>query len=102
MLASCAIHTSHEIANVLRPIVVPYPNLVLLRVTILLCPGNGAPLTELKGRSVDPVGGAERRGEHEPDLERRPAAVLKKRVQYIRGVGEEIRPQVFGDLRLRQ
>ena len=43
---------------------------------------------------VDPVARRERAGEHEPRLERRPAALLQVAVEDVRRVDEEVRPVV--------
>src|ERR1700737_1714265 len=63
-----------EIAG-LSPI--PGDQLVLLRILVLLRVGNGAAFSQLV-TTVDSIGGKERAGEDQPDLERRDSALLQK------------------------
>ena len=52
--------------------------------------------------AVDAVARAERGGEHQPHLKRRPAAALQVLVQDVRRVGEQVRPQYSRTVGLRQ
>ena len=47
---------------------------------------------------VDAVARRQRRREHEPRLERRPAAALEVLVEDVRRVGEEVRPEELGSV----
>ena len=70
-------------------------DLVLLGVQVLLRALADGDVLEVLEARVDPVARAERRGQHEPRLERRPAAVLEVGVQDVGRVGEEVRAEVL-------
>ena len=70
-------------------------DLVLLGVQVLLRARPDGDVLEVLVAGVDPVARAERRRQHEPRLERRPAAVLEVLVQDVGRVGEEVGPEVL-------
>ena len=66
------------------------PQLVFLRVEIFLASRSvGRGFEELHRRSVDPPGADRERGESQPDLEHRPAPLLERGVEDVRGVRPE-------------
>ena len=69
--------------------------LVLLGVQVLLGALAERDVLDVLEARVDPVARAERRGEHEPRLERRAAAVLEVGVQDVGRVGEEVGAEVL-------
>ena len=78
------------------------PDLVLLRVEVLLAARlHRDVLAELEA-AVDAVAGAERRREHQADLECRQSAMLQELVQDVRRIGEQVRAEVLVHVRLRQ
>ena len=68
--------------------------LVLLGVQVLLAARLDRRLLDPLVAGVDPVGRAQRRGEHQPRLERRAAAVLELLGEDVGGVGEEVGAEV--------
>ena len=85
-----------------RPVELPLLRLVLLRVEVLLAPLAHRHVLEVLVAGVDPVGRRQRRREHEPRLERRPAAALEVLVEDVRRVDEEVRPVVLRPSPMRQ
>ena len=75
-----------------RPVELALLDLVLLRVEVLLAPRRHRHVLEVLVAGVDPVRGRERRGQHEPRLERRRATLLEVLVEDVRRVDEEVRP----------
>src|SRR5580704_17985925 len=101
VLAAKAVEDRDVALDVART--VPIPNLVLVffRVEVLLAPGDRLVLAQLEA-VIDAVGRRQRAGQHQADAERRPAAFLQKKRQYVGRVGEEVRPQIFLARPLRQ
>src|SRR5829696_1312060 len=85
---------------------VPVPDLVLVYLRVLVVHGGAGlsprdVLTQLEA-AVDTVGARQRGGEHEPHLERGPAAELEDVRQDVVGVGEEVGAHVLPGPVLRQ
>ena len=94
MLAADLVDARDQLLDVPGPIPVPVPELVLLRVGVLLGAGHRLRLAQLEA-AVDAVARAERRRQQQPRLERRTAAVLQVGVQDVGRVREQVRPQVL-------
>ena len=78
LLAPDRVDARDEVAQAVRPLEVPVADLVLLRVEIFLAARLARlVLQQLEGRAVDAVAGRQRRGQHQPHHERRPAAELQ-------------------------
>ena len=75
-----------------RPVERPLLHLVLLRVEVLLAPGAHRNVLAGLVARVDPVARRQRRGEHEPGLERGTAAFLEVRVEDVGRVRPHVRP----------
>ncbi len=98
MLAPDPVHPADERRQAVRPGQVPVPELVLLRIEVLLAPGRDRRvLAELERRPVDPVRRGEGGRQHEAQLERRMAAVLQELVQDVRRVRPHVRAEVLAD-----
>src|SRR5215472_13487413 len=108
------IHPRDEVPKGIGTVEVAVANFVLLGVEVLLAARLARHvLAQLVGRAIDAVVSAQRRGEHEPDLESGPAASLQVFVENVRrirpGVGTEVLPplgsaklgEVFGELVFR-
>ena len=81
-----------------RRVPVADPDLVFLRIEILLGAwAHREVLAELVS-AVDPVAGGKRRRQDQANFERRTPAMLQVFVQDVRRVREEVRPHVFADL----
>ena len=73
-------------------------HLVLLRVEVLLAARPHRDVLEVLVAGVHPVARRQRRGEHEPRLERRPPAALEVLVEDVGRVREEVRPEELRQL----
>src|SRR5437763_3712956 len=78
--------------NVARRIPIPHLVLVFLGMKVFLAPRNGGVLAQLEP-VVDAVDWRQRRRQHQPDAERRPAALLQKDRTAIGGLGEQRWPE---------
>src|SRR5579859_4435455 len=81
---------------------VPRPQLVLLRVQVLLAARSYRLVLAELVPGVDPPGRAERGGEDRSDLEARTSRVLKVLVQDVRRVDKQIRTQEIGRASCRE
>ena len=92
--AGCArrISFSRRISGSSGPFERPLLHLVLLGVEVLLAARPHRHVLAGLVARVDPVARRERRGEHEPGLERGPAALLEVLVQDVRRVRPHVRP----------
>ena len=101
VVASRLVDRRDEVFDVSGAAPVPYFDLVFLRVEVLLFAFDGSVLAELE-TTVDAVARRQRGGKNESRLEGGAAAVLEDRRQNIRGVHEEVRPEVQRRVRPRE
>src|SRR5439155_23330002 len=92
-----------QLAEAIRPVALPRAQLVLLRIKVFLrALLSSAALHQLEGRTVDAVAGAERGGQDQSRLERRPASGLEVLAENVGRVGPEVGPEELPDRRLRE
>src|SRR5207248_922698 len=93
-----AVDARDEILQTVRRIEIPVPDLVLLRIEVLFATLFARPVFDkLECRPIDPVTGAERRGQQVPYHERRAPPDLEKFRQDIGSIRPQIRAEKFAD-----
>src|SRR5215472_6317248 len=103
VLAAEAVDLGDQRPQAARPLQVPVPDLILLRVQVLLAPGGQRRhLRQFEGRPIDAVARAQRRGEHEAQRARSATTGLQRVRQYVLGIRPEVRPEVLADRGLCQ
>ena len=94
VLAPEAVEDRDVALDVAGPVPVPHLVFVFLGMEVFLAARDRGVLAELEP-VIDAVGRRQGRRQRQPDAERRPAAFLQVLRQYVRRVGEEVRPEIF-------
>ena len=102
MLAPELVDASDQRRDAARPIPVPLLVLVLLGIEIFLAAARHRPVLAQLEAAVNAIGRAQRRRQHQPDLEGRPAPTLQILGQDVRRIDEEIGAQVLAHVGLRE
>src|SRR5215472_2104999 len=103
VLAAEAVDLGDQRPQAARPLQVPVPDLILLRVQVVLATRRQRRhLRQFEGRSIDAVARAQRRRQHEAQCTRGATTCLQGVSQDVRGIRPEVGPEILADRGLSQ